>query len=320
MKKKTIYCNECHDTINLEIEKTLLEGNLKGENILYEGNLILNNNCSHSIKDLDIEKLNSTALNEAYRLQHNIISLNQLKKLPVMYGIGKRPLSMLLGWGELTFTRYFDGDIPTSSYANQLIEIFNSPLKYIELLEKNKKLISTKAYEKSKLCADKLLSNQSKISNIFDYILYNCGDITPLCVHKVLYYIQGFHLAFFDTDILSEECAISNYGPIYTSIYEQYKDYTYNINTHSLSRKEYKLSLSEKLICDSVIKNFGCYSGNTLTKFINNEILWINSMVNLEKNLSIEKINEYFKEVVLKYGMISALDIHIYAKKMFELI
>ena len=65
------------------------------------------------------------------------------------YDIGKRPLSLLLGWGESTLTRYLDGDIPTKQYSNTLKKILNNPDDMKDLLEKNKDNIKDVAYRKS---------------------------------------------------------------------------------------------------------------------------------------------------------------------------
>ena len=43
----------------------------------------------------------------------------------VIKDIEKRPLSKLLGVGELTITRYLDGQLPSVKYSNILFFIFN---------------------------------------------------------------------------------------------------------------------------------------------------------------------------------------------------
>lgn len=321
MKNEKTVCNTCNELVTLEVQPSVLHGHLKGVDLSFEGKAICSKECGHNIEDSEVLELNSHKLKDAYRSQHNIIALDDIKKIPQMYGIGKRPLSNLLGWGELTFTRYYDGDIPTFSYSQQLSSIYNSPLRYLELLERYKDLVSTKTYAKSKICAVKLLEEQSKIAHIFDYILTQCDDITPLTIHKILYYIQGFHLAFFETDIFNEECIVTEFGPRYESIYEKYKDYNYEQDTHVLTDKSCKLSVSEKLICDSVIKNLACYSGKTIFNFISNEVIWITAMIEEQQTtLSTQQMSIHFKTITTKFNMVSALDISLYAKKMFELL
>ena len=62
------------------------------------------------------EKNNLKNLYNEFRKQNNIISLEHILEIPKKYNIGKRSLSLLLGWGGQTFIRYCDGDMPTKQY------------------------------------------------------------------------------------------------------------------------------------------------------------------------------------------------------------
>ena len=65
---------------------------------------------------------------------------------------------MLLGWGEQTYSRYCDGDIPNKQYLDILNKIYENPVFYSELIENNKeKLPSEIAYKNSKEAVDKIL-------------------------------------------------------------------------------------------------------------------------------------------------------------------
>jgi hypothetical protein len=77
-------------------------------------------------------------LYDVYRQNNGIISLEKILEIPRKYNIGKRPLSLLLGWGEMTFSKYCEGDMPTKQYSNILLKIYDDPAYYKELLEKNK--------------------------------------------------------------------------------------------------------------------------------------------------------------------------------------
>ena len=78
-----------------------------------------------------------------------IVTKEQIEQILVSYGIGKKPLSMLLGWGETTICRYLDGDTPSEKYSNVLLNIFNDPYAYLKILEKNKANVTELAYTKS---------------------------------------------------------------------------------------------------------------------------------------------------------------------------
>ena len=79
-----------------------------------------------------------------------IVTKEQIESILVSYGIGKKPLSMLLGWGETTICRYLDGDTPSEKYSAVLLNLLNNPNDYLALLESNKNNITKIAYTKSK--------------------------------------------------------------------------------------------------------------------------------------------------------------------------
>ena len=76
------------------------------------------------------------------------------------YDIGKRPLSKLLGWGDLTITRYLEGFLPNKEYSDKLKLILDDVEEMLSLLESNKGNISNVAYNKTMEAIKKLKSNE----------------------------------------------------------------------------------------------------------------------------------------------------------------
>ncbi len=306
------FCEECNHDVELEVKNTTLKGTLKGEEIEYKGKKIYGSDCHHEIKDSEIIKLNEQILDDTFRNYHGILSLEIIKKIPAIYTIGKRPLSIILGWGELTFTRYYEGSIPSETYANILSEIYKSPSEYLKLLEKRKDLISLNAYNKSKSTTLNLIKNNADNFDIFNYILFKCEDITQYSIHKLMYYVAGFHLAFYNENVTSSNLILLNNKLEFENV--AISDFLFT------SEEDFNLSVTEKLICDNVIKYFGCYSGKTLSSFIENEPPIINAKISDKKNISIDELKKYFENIISKYKMISPLDMHLYADEKFELI
>ena len=269
------------------------------------------------------------ALYDQYRKKHDIISLDELLKIPEKYAIGKRNLSLLLGWGEQTFSRYCDGDMPTKQYSDTLKQINNDPVYYDVLLEKNKQNLKTaKAYEKSKKAVGALLGAKehgaNKIDLSIEYLLCRCQDITPLALQKALYYVQGFYYAFYKTFLFPEECEAWIHGPVYRDIYYRYRDYRFDSIESSGGCDDSEFSSSEKAVLDSVAKNICCYSGKVLEKFTHSESPWILARGELPENVSSnrtiqkDQIGNYFNAVKEKYNMINPNDIKKYAQTMFQ--
>ena len=107
-------------------------------NYRYAGKRSFCKECNSEVFVSNINDYNLKNLYNEFRKQNNIISLEHILEIPKKYNIGKRPLSLLLGWGEQTFSRYCDGDMPTKQYSMILERIFNEPSYYLELLESNK--------------------------------------------------------------------------------------------------------------------------------------------------------------------------------------
>lgn len=329
MARNLIFCEECRDDVEYTITEVPMVGKIKDIEYSYTGKEARCIHCNTRVYVPEINDFNLKALYEVYRKENGIVSLDVILAIPKKYAIGKRPLSLLLGWGEQTFSRYCDGDMPTKQYSKILMKIYENPLYYAHLLEAGKgNLKSQKTYEKSRKAVDSLLNiskqSASKIDIVIKYLLNQCEDITPLALQKALYYIQGFYYAFYNTFLFVEECEAWVHGPVYRNIYFKYRDYRFDPIANSQDFDESVLNASEKAIFDSVIHNLCCYSGKVLEQFTHNETPWLIARGNLpviepsEKIISHENIGTYFKAVKEKYNMMKPSDIRVYAMDMFD--
>ena len=329
MTRNLIFCEECRDDVEYTITEVPMIGKIKGIEYHYIGKEVRCVKCNTSVYVPEINDSNLKALYEVYRKENGIVSLDIILAIPKKYAIGKRPLSLLLGWGEQTFSRYCDGDIPTKQYSEILTKIYDDPIYYAELLEAGKEnLKSQKTYEKSRKAVDELIkvseNNSSKINIAIKYLLNQCEDITPLALQKALYYIQGFYYAFYNTFLFIEECEAWVHGPVYRDIYFKYCDYHFDPIVKSQYFDDSVLSASEKAIFDSVINNLCCYSGKVLEQFTHNETPWLVARGDLpvtepsKQIISHDNIGTYFKAVKEKYKMTKPNDIRVYSMDMFD--
>ena len=328
MTEKT-FCEECRNDVEYTTASVPMTGTIKGKEYHYTGTEARCADCGNLVFVPEISDDNLRSLYNVFREENGIVSLDVICAIPEKYDIGKRPLSLLLGWGELTFSRYCDGDIPTRQYSDILQRIYNEPQFYSELLEANKaNLKSQRTYEKTRRAVDALLSvgvpSNSKINTVIQYLLYQCEDITPLALQKALYYIQGFHFAFYRTFLFSEDCQAWTHGPVYRDIYFRYRDYRFDPIEKTTTFDTSVFSASEKAICDSVINNLCCYSGKILERFTHNEAPWLTTRGDLPDSAPSDRIIEksvigaYFDAVKAKYNMVNPRDIKDYAQDMFH--
>ena len=367
MKDNKTFCEECRNEVEYSTKSIPMTASIKGKQYSYTGTEARCKECGSAVYVPEIIDTNLRALYDEYRKENNIIPLDEINEIPTKYAIGKRPLSLLLGWGEQTFSRFADGDIPSKQYSDTLQRIYNDPEYYLQLLISNKNnLKSALSYEKSYKAIQELLlkSNNAsksndhisadssrKINDVIQYLLVKCEDITPLALQKSLYYIQGFHFAFYKSFLFTDDCQAWVHGPVYKDIYLRYKDYTFSpidspateISGIKSSEKlaDYKyaqksditrltaeltttLSATEKAVCDGVIDNLCCYSGKELERFTHHEEPWILTRGNLKTGDSSNKIiskniiGEYFTKIKEKYNMINPDDIRQYAQDMFS--
>ena len=328
MTEKT-FCEECRNDVEYTTASVPMTGTIKGKAYHYTGTEARCADCGSLVFVPEISDDNLRSLYNVFREENGIVSLDVICAIPEKYDIGKRPLSLLLGWGELTFSRYCDGDIPTRQYSDILQRIYNEPQFYSELLEANKaNLKSQRTYEKTRRAVDALLSvdvpSNSKINTVIQYLLYQCEDITPLALQKALYYIQGFHFAFYRTFLFPEDCQAWTHGPVYRDIYFRYRDYRFDPIEKTTTFDTFVFSASEKAICDSVINNLCCYSGKILERFTHNEAPWLTTRGDLPDSAPSDRIIEksvigaYFDAVKAKYNMVNPRDIKDYAQDMFQ--
>ncbi len=329
MMNRSIFCPECRKDVKFSVKEKVDSAQLKGDVYEFISKTAYCDECGAEVYVPEIEDENLKALYDAYRQKHGIVSLEDIQAIPEKYNIGKRPISLLLGWGEQTFSRYYDGDMPAKQYSEKLKQILTNPAYYLSLLESGKEnLKSDKAYEKSKAATESILnisvSMQSNLGLVVDYMLSQCQDITHLSLQKALYYVQGFYFAFFGNFLFKEDCEAWVHGPVYRDIYKCYSGYCYDpINTVEEPDISY-MPVEEKVLLDSVVKHLCCYSGKTLESFTHVEKPWISTRGSLPAEALTDRvipkqiIGEYFSLVKEKYRMLTPANIKDYAQDMFS--
>lgn len=328
MDAKKVFCEECRNDTDYVVNTVPMTGTIRDKEYSYTGQEARCAECGSQLYVPELSDANLRALYDVYRNANGIIPLDQIRDIPEKYNIGKRPLSLLLGWGEQTFSRYYDGDMPTKQYSDILIRIHDDPRFYSALLESNKgNLKSALSYKKSLRAVSALLasdgSSDSKINTVAQYLLSQCQDITALALQKALYYIQGFYYAFYGEFLFPEDCHAWAHGPVYREIYYRYRNYSFDL-VESVDKFDSTVFPSgEVAIYDSVINYICCYSGRVLERFTHSETPWLTTRGDLPANVPSDRIikkaliGDYFSMVKSKYGMVTPGDIGEYAQAMF---
>lgn len=115
------------------------------------------------------------------------------------------------------------------------------------------------------------------------------GDtISNLKLQKILYYQQGFHLAYFGTPLFEEDIVAWQYGPVVPSVYKAYK--SFESNSISTSKEGISLSDDEEELFNDVYEEYNQFSAVALMKMTHEESPWktteINSVISRDKMMS----------------------------------
>jgi putative zinc finger/helix-turn-helix YgiT family protein len=334
------YCETCHRSQPYRIERKTETITLKVTVCEFMADRPTCTVCGNEVYVGEIEDRNQKALYDAYRVKNDIISLERIQGIPEKYDIGKRPLSRALGLGELTYTRYLEGAIPNRANSDLLKRADEDPEFYLSLLESNReKLDSDAAFQKSMRAVHALIATANSdgkelfgsgivtkvgIARVADYLVKRTGDMSNMALQKALYYVQGFSYAFQDKPMFSEDCEAWIYGPVYRSVYNQFRLYGYDSIPSEGEPDVTGFSELERSIMDSVSQHFGCYTGNVLLRFTHNELPWMTSRNGLgveEKSEAVipkETIRAYFLSVKESFRMLNPGDISAYARHQFE--
>jgi hypothetical protein len=157
MNNKTTFCENCREDVLFSVRKEIETRALMGEDVGFVNTIALCGKCGSEVFVAEFHDSNLASLYDAYRLKNDFLSLDRVRDIPVRYAIGKRPLSLLLGWNELAFERYCDGDMPAKQYADILKRLYNEPEYFLSVLEEKKNVLSPSSYRKSKAAAQILL-------------------------------------------------------------------------------------------------------------------------------------------------------------------
>lgn len=118
------------------------------------------------------------------------------------------------------------------------------------------------------------------------------GDtISNLKLQKMLYYQQGFHLAYFGTPLFEEDIIAWQYGPVVPCVYQEYK--SFESNSIPTSESDLSLSDEEEELFNNVYEEYNQFSAVALMKMTHEESPWKTTEIN--GVISVEKMMSFFK-------------------------
>ncbi len=324
MKK---YCGHCFKEVKCKYNeriKTFIYDNI---NFKFLEKYYICDECGKEFYD-DLHDYNVHTANEEMRKYYGTITIPEIEEIIEKYNIGKKPLSLILGLGEITITRYLDGQNPTKENSELLKMIKDNPCLFELYLLGNKDKITDVAFKKS-LGKTKQLQMNEENSKLYDsalYIVKELEDTTPLALQKILYFAQCFSQKFLNKELFKISAEAWKYGPVYRDIYDCFSYYKNNVIDYSelLIDHQFSLDDAEKEYLDSIIKYFGCYSAKVLREMTHLTEPWKNARVGLEEQessnriINFKDIDFYVEEIFEKYNINKIEDLNKYSKDLFN--
>ncbi|MFM9414127.1 type II toxin-antitoxin system antitoxin SocA domain-containing protein [Peptococcus simiae] len=325
------FCTECRETTTYTLKRKDIAKEIKGHAYHFSVITAVCDNCGEEVNIPGIIDKNIKEVDEQYRAIKGLVSIEDIQKLMTLYDIGKRPLSLALGFGEVTIERYLSGQIPSKKYSDVIKKALTDPSYMKACLEENKDKLREIAFAKSMNAAQRyesLFSVSEKILGVISRLFANLEEITPLMLQKLLYYVQGLSYVKNGKSIFSEECQAWVHGPVYPEIYFMFRDFKYNpiedVRFAIIQSDKERLTESEVCVVDLVSDTFGRYSGKILERITHREPPWVSARKGLtndmrsNKIISSESIEAYFKEKDGEYGFSEKAGIETYICNMMD--
>ena len=103
------------------------------------------------------------------------------------------------------------------------------------------------------------------------------GDtLSNLKLQKLLYYMQGFHLAFFDEPFFNESIEAWTYGPVVPVVFQEFKKYKKRSINPDNYHDDLVLTDDEQQMFDMVYSEYNRYSAVALMNMTHTEGPWKN--------------------------------------------
>lgn len=326
------FCIECRKETEYILKKKAITKLIKDKEYEFNITIAVCAKCGEEMSLPGLIDKNIQEIDEQYRIAENLVTIEDIEKMMKLYKIGKAPLSLALGFGEITITRYLSGQIPSKEYSDIMKAALTSPSVMKSKLMENRDKIADAAYHKAMKAAselESLFSVSQKMIRVIAYVFERLEEVTPLMLQKLLYYIQGVSYALCGKEMFLENCQAWVYGPVYPEVYYLFRDFKYNpIDDARFALFDGSgnlLTEEEKKIINLVINTFGLYGGKTLEKITHNEKPWkearkgYDDTVPSNAELSKDSIKEYFKSVNEKYSIDSEKGLNNYIVSMLNL-
>ena len=143
--KICLSCMEEHEVLEIAVpEKNVFNGKVVHYIATYEY-------CSNADEYTQTEEMirkNDVAFKDAYKKKMNLLTSYEIIEIRSMYDVSQKDFSIILGWGQTTITRYENYQVQDTVHNDVLNKLKEDPKWFLQLLERSREILSSKAYQK----------------------------------------------------------------------------------------------------------------------------------------------------------------------------
>ena len=312
---KKLYCSNCDDLVDAQSKKKDEEYEVRGEKFFIDADIFLCPKCKEELFDEETDSMNLEKVYNLYRQKYNLLTPIQIKELREKYGLSQRAISRVLGWGEITYSRYENGAIQDSVH-NEVLHLIKTPENMLEIYKKNReslslrtremlekklnKLISDDAATNLILCFERYLSddqsvneytgykefNLEKIKDTILYIISSSSIVLKTKLNKLLWYIDFLYFKIYSVSLTGCTYVHLPYGPIPNNY-----DDIINLMMHEglLEKNEIMFNKKKGIVGEQLVPRVKIDK----TKFSDDELNVINFVLAHFKDFSCGDITDY---------------------------
>lgn len=130
---------------------------------------------------------------------------------------------------------------------------------------------------------------------VIKYLKKRGKSVNHLKLQKLLYYIEAWHLVFFDSPIFSEDIKAWQHGPVLESVWHHFKRYSILYNElEACEECESDLSDEQKDLINDVLDEYGDKTGYYLENLTHEEKPWQKAWASANKTLDKELMKTYY--------------------------
>lgn len=330
-KRRIDFCTVCRKETEYTLQKRNIKKKIKEVEYTFGITVAICDECGEEMSIPGLIDKNIQEVDEQYRAYEGIVSIGDIEKLMKIYKIGKAPLSLALGFGEITITRYLSGQIPSKEYSDIMKRALSSPTFMKEKLRENREKIAVAAYNKAMDAAiqlESLFSVSDKMLRVISYVFERLEEVTPLMLQKLLYFIQGVSYALNAKPMFTENCQAWVHGPVYPEVYDIFRDFKYNPIEDArfviFECAEDAITEEECRTIDLVVNTFGEYGGKVLERITHEEMPWklarkgYTDNIPSNETITMENIEEYYTEKNAEYDFSTEKGLKKYIRDILQ--